>query len=109
MDFPRPDIDESLILSLKFLAGVSDDERLHALISGCDVQQFRSGQTIFAQGDEARYTYVVLSGQVMWMRQKPTTTLGMPILSYFVAKGELIGQYAMLLYDLPLCVHSRSR
>lgn len=37
MDFPRSDLDNSLILSLEFLKGVPNDERLHALFEGWGV------------------------------------------------------------------------
>ncbi len=100
MDFPRSDLDDSLILSLEFLKGVPGDERLHALFDGYDRRTYRDNQPIFAQGDEAKYTYVVLSGQVTWTRTKQPTKLGEPMLSHFVAQGGLVGQHG-LLYDLP--------
>ncbi len=96
MDLPRSDLDEDLILSFEFLKGVPGDERLHALFDGWGRQTYRGNQTIFAQGDEAKYTYVVLSGQVTWVRRKQPTELGEPILSHFVEKGGLLGHYGLL-------------
>ena len=100
MDFPRSDLDNSLILSLEFLKGVPNDERLHALFEGWGVRSYRDREVIFAQKDEAKYTYVVLSGQVTWARRKDPTALGEPILSHFVKQGGLLGQHG-LLYDSP--------
>lgn len=80
-------LDRSLIAGLPAFAGLSGEDLDHVL-AGARSARYPKGSEVFAQGEEARQFFLLLSGHVRVVQTSPE---GHQVVARYINEGELFG------------------
>jgi len=90
---PPPGGDEIATLKAIPLFGTMDDQELRALRGVMEAAAFGPGQTIIREGDEGKYFYVILSGNVQYLSSDAS---GQELVLDEAGPGAFFGELSML-------------
>ena len=94
VDAVRHQIDRHFVvraIQTAFAPGAADEE-LESVASGARVNEYKSGQVIFAEGDEADTLHLIRSGSVAVSRNIG----GREIVTSYVAAGNYVGEMGLM-------------